>query len=126
MISSELREKLSKLKILIVDDEKEILESMEFLLSRYFREILFANDGKEAIEIYSEDIDIVIADVSMPRLNGIEMTQKLKEIDKDVKIIFVTGHNEDIYIEQFNQMKASYITKPVSKKILFKVLENFI
>ena len=99
--------------ILIVDDEKEIRDLVEIYLKSEGYNTVQACDGIEAIKIIEDnDVDLVILDVMMPNLNGIETCLKIREI-KEMPIIMLSAKSEDIdKILGLNMGADDYITKP--------------
>ncbi len=95
-------------------------------LSRVCKEVLEAKDGKEAIGIWREyKPDIIITDISMPRLNGIDMASYIRAQDKDVQIIIATAHSNTDYLLQAVELQlVKYIIKPITKEKLIGALEK--
>jgi len=111
-------------KILTVDDEMGIDSFFyEFFTVRNY-EVLSASSGKEAIEIVKKHKPrIVLLDIQMRGMNGIETLKKIKEIDKNVVVIMVTGVKDDDVINEALSLGASdYITKPLSLEYLEQVV----
>lgn len=104
---------LSKEKILIVDDEKEIRDLVEIYLKGEGYETLKAADGEEALYLLrGNDIDLVILDVMMPKLNGIETCLKIRE-ESELPIIMLSAKSEDIdKILGLNMGADDYLSKP--------------
>lgn len=101
-------------KILIVDDETDVVELLRnyFELSGY--DILCAYDGKMALEKISQKPDIILLDINMPKLNGLEVCKKIREF-VSCPILFLTANIEDIdKINGFSAGGDDYITKPFS------------
>lgn len=100
-------------KILIVDDEKEIVKLMEIYLKNEGYELLKASDGLEALEILqNKEVDLVILDVMMPRLDGIEACMRIRE-DRDTPIIMLSAKSQDIdKIAGLSIGADDYVTKP--------------
>ncbi|MGG7177983.1 response regulator transcription factor [Clostridium paraputrificum] len=101
-------------KILIVDDEKEIRDLVEIYLKGEGYETVKAGDGEEALEILKEDegIDLVILDIMMPKLNGIEACLKIRE-EREMPIIMLSAKSEDMdKILGLNMGADDYLTKP--------------
>lgn len=101
-------------KILIVDDEPDVVN----LLSNYFElcgyNVLSAYDGEQALEKISQKPDIILLDVNMPKLNGFEVCKKIREF-VSCPILFLTANVEDIdKINGFSVGGDDYITKPFS------------
>ena len=99
--------------ILVVDDDKEIVDSIEIYLRNEGFNIFKAYDGMEALEILvSENIHLIIMDIMMPKLDGIKATIKIRE-EKNIPIILVSAKSEDSdKIIGLNIGAADYITKP--------------
>lgn len=101
-------------KILIVDDEKEIRDLVEIYLKGEGYTTIKAGDGEEALEILERDsdIDLVILDVMMPKLNGIEACLKIRE-EREIPIIMLSAKSEDVdKILGLNMGADDYLTKP--------------
>ena len=104
-------------KILIADDEPNIVISLEFLMQRQGYETHVARDGDEALaEIERVRPDLVLLDVMLPRRDGFEVCQKLREDGwDDLKIVMLTAKGRDVEIEKGMAVGAdAYITKPFS------------
>jgi len=105
-------EKINK-KILIVEDDKDIL----FILQKRFAiegfSVFTAKDGEEAIAIAENSKpDLIISDVLMPKLGGLEMAEKIKEFNKDVKIMFLTNIKDAEYVDRIEKSgNSDYLIK---------------
>ena len=101
--------------ILVCDDDKEIVEAIEIYLSQEGYHILKAYDGMEAIKILeSEEVNLLILDVMMPRLDGIRTTLKIRE-KNSIPIIILSAKSEDAdKILGLNVGADDYVTKPFS------------
>ena len=103
-------------KILLVDDEPDILEILSYSLESGGFKIYKANNGLEAIEIAEKIIpDLIIMDVMMPKMNGIEACDRIRKSNnlKDVIITFLSARSEDFSkIAGFEAGADDYITKP--------------
>lgn len=111
-------------KILTVDDQMGIDSFFyEFFTARNY-EVFNAMSGKEAIEVVKKEKPrIILLDINMRGMDGIETLQKIKEIDKDAAIIMVTGVKDDDTIAKAKALGADdYITKPLSLEYLDKVV----
>ncbi len=109
-------------KILLVDDEPDILEFMEYNLRKEGYKVFTAKNGKEAIEIARrEKPELIILDIMMPVMDGIEACRHLREIPelKNTIITFLTARNEEYsQIAGFDVGADDYITKPIKPRIL--------
>ena len=111
------------MRILLVDDEREEREGISFLIEKfhYPLEIFQASSGKEALDILEKNkIDILFTDVKMPVMSGLELAKRVREKDKDIKIIIFSAYAEFEYAKQAIEMNA--LTRQMSKRdLLFKV-----
>ena len=101
------------MKILVCDDDKEIARAIEIYLNNEGFEVVKAYDGFEAINaVKSEDVKLAIMDVMMPRLDGIQATQMIRN-EKDIPIIMLSAKAEDYdKIIGLNIGADDYVTKP--------------
>ena len=100
--------------ILVCDDDKEIVKAIEIYLSKEGYNILKAYDGEEALEILknNDDIQLIIVDIMMPKMDGIEVANKIRE-DKSIPIIMLSAKSEDYdKISGLNNGADDYVTKP--------------
>lgn len=112
-------------KILIADDAKDIVEVLKYNLDKEGYDVSIAFDGIEAIRKANKDIDLIILDVMMPKLDGIETCKKLKQNPetKDIPIIFLTAKNTEIDEVLGLEIGADdYLIKPVGiRRLLARV-----
>lgn len=103
------------LTVLYVEDDLYIQEQSEKFFNKLFKSIAIASDGIEALSIYEkENFDIVITDIVMPNMNGLELSQKIKEINIHQPIIVVSAHNEPEYLIEFINLNIrQFIQKPI-------------
>jgi len=111
-------------KILIVDDEPNIVMSLEYIFKKENFEVFIARDGAEAIDIVEKDIpDIMILDIMMPNVDGFQVLKFLKgkESLSEIKVIFLSAKNKTSDIELGLKLGADrYMSKPFSTKKLVK------
>jgi DNA-binding response OmpR family regulator len=109
-------------KILVADDEPNIVISLEYLLKREGYTVLIARDGQEALEtIAREQPDLVLLDVMMPKKTGFEVCQSVRASDKlqATKILMLTARGRDTDVTKGLALGAdAYITKPFSTREL--------
>lgn len=116
-----IKDKIKGLSVLFIDDEKVVIDIMKEVLPMLFKEAYYALDGEEGINQYKiYNPDIIITDLSMPKLDGIEMIKRIKLINSDVKAICISGHNEHSEIDKCLELGCTYIVKPISSAVLFK------
>ncbi len=110
---------------MIVDDEIAMREILKIMLKNY--QIIEATNGKEAVELYElEKPDVVLMDIMMPIMNGIDATKKIKEIDPKSKIIVITAYASSKG-EKILEAGADYILKkPFTRKEVIKVIESIL
>jgi len=115
-------------KILIVDDDPDIIEILRYNLSLAGYEVKAASNGKEAIKKAKIFIpEIILLDVMMPEMDGIEACRLIREIPslKNSRIIFLSARNEDYtQLSAFDAGADDYISKPVKPKILLKKISS--
>ena len=111
-----MRENLKNFTLLYAEDDKAIQKEMLEYFSSYFKEVFTANDGKEALEIYKQNRpDVMILDIYMPHLTGIELTKILRENDYKTKIVLITAHsNDSLLLEAINIDVNYYLIKPAT------------
>ena len=113
-------------RLLIIDDEKWICESLNLLFSRKGLEVSTALSGQEALDLLkAQSADLVILDFNLPDMNGLDVLAGIKKINPDIPVIFMTGYgSETISIKAFKLGIADYFIKPFDPKTLIKrVLE---
>ena len=85
-------------RILIVDDEPNIVRLLSMSLKSDGYETYSAYDGKQAFEVFEkEKPDIVVTDIKMPEMDGLELLKKIKQTDSETEVIIVTGHGFNYY-----------------------------
>lgn len=106
------------MRVLVVDDEKLLVKGIKFNLENDGYEVLTGSDGQEALEIASsQHVDLIILDVMMPRMDGLEACQRIREFS-DVPIIMLTAKADDMdKLMGFEHGADDYLTKP------FNILE---
>ena len=112
--------------ILIIDDEKAIRKTLSEILSFEGYKIDEAADGEEGLKKFSEKAyDVVLCDIKMPKLDGIEFLEKAKVINSDIPIIMISGHgNIDTAVEAVKKGAFDYISKPPDLNRLLITLRN--
>jgi len=117
--------------ILIVDDEKNYLVVLEALLGPEGYEIVTTDNASDALRIIGKsDLDLVITDMKMPGMNGMELLEESKKIKSDLPIIMMTAHGTiEMAVEAMKKLAYDYITKPFQneelKLTIKKALENY-
>jgi anti-anti-sigma factor len=107
-------------KILVIDDEKATLKMFRLFLDVYGFDILTAESGEEGLEVFDrEKPDIVLTDIKMPGMDGIEVLQQIKKRSPATEVIVITGHGDmDLAIQALNLDAADFINKPIQRQSL--------
>ncbi len=106
----------SETKILIVDDNVEMLNFFKKALEREGYSTILAEDGKKALEILEihNGVDLILSDVKMPNKSGLDVLKEVREKYPNVKIILITGYAQvEEYLQAMEQGAYEYLTKPI-------------
>jgi len=125
-MESKYADYFKQLTILFVEDDTAIRENYTEFLSRYFGKVLTAENGEEGLIRYREyRPDIIITDITMPKLNGIDMAKEIRKEDKDVKIVIASAYTDTEYLLQAVEIYlVRFIVKPITPQVLFDALEK--
>lgn len=103
--------------LLLVDDEPIILHAMQEVFEELGYKVITAQDGAEGLacfQLYQHEIDVIVTDVVMPKVGGVEMCQKIRCIDADIPVVFLTGYDQGNLQLQSDEMEnIMIISKPV-------------
>lgn len=117
-------------KILIVDDEPNIVMTLEYAFKKKDYKVFIARDGEEALNIMQQDVpDAVLLDIMMPKVDGYQTIQHIRATDnlKHIKVIFVSAKNKPTDIQKGLDLGADkYITKPFSVKKIVSEIETLL
>jgi PAS domain S-box-containing protein len=107
-------------KILLIDDEADILRVLSMTLKADGYQVVTADNGEDGLALFNrESPDIVLTDIKMPGMDGIEVLKQIKEISDEVEVIIVTGHGDiDSAIEAMQFGASDFINKPIRDKAL--------
>ncbi len=113
-------------KILLVDDEEDIREVLGITLEDMGYEVFTAENGHKALKLFEcNTFPLVLTDIKMPGMDGIELLKKIKTISPLTEIIMITGHGDmDLAIESFRNQAVEFITKPVDVETLEAALKR--
>ena len=122
----EIVKELPDIKILYVEDEDLTRELTFTILNQFFKNITVCKNGEEALEEFEKNnYDIVISDINMPKLNGLEFAKKIREKNQTTSIIFTTAYSELSYIsEALNIGVDGFLIKPIDINQLTSVLKR--
>ncbi len=120
--------------ILVIDDEKAVRETAADMLKNAGITTVFASDGQAGIDIYKQktnQIDLILLDITMPGLNGNDIWYALRELNEDIPIILSSGYNEKEIVSQFANGKDSFkntrfLAKPYRLSTLLKMIQELI
>jgi len=119
------KDKVSKHKVLICDDEENTRSALALFFGKDY-EVSFAVNGLEAIDhVAANDVDLVLLDIKMPKLGGIEALREIKKIKPSTKVIMITGWQSQDYIQESSKLGAyDYIVKPFEKIKVQKIIQE--
>lgn len=121
---------MSEIKILIVDDHKIIRDGIKSMLQNETDYVVVdeASNGKEALQILENtEVDIVIMDINMPEMNGVECTTEITKNYPQIKVLALTMHDEELYLVKMMEAGAvGYILKDLGKDELLKALKEIV
>lgn len=122
---------LENCNVLYVEDEGNTRESMARILKRFFKEVHTEENGQRGLDKFEEvkdtdsKIDVIITDINMPVMNGIDMIKHIRSIDNDIPIVLLTAHSEANYLlEAINLGVTQYVVKPVNAMLLFENMQK--
>ena len=113
--------------ILLVDDEPMIRNLGRTILERYGYEVVLAEDGQQAIDIYRNgtgSIDLVILDLTMPRLSGHDAFRRLVQIDPEVRVLFASGYSAEHVSEADHRHLLGFVGKPYQPQDLARTVRT--
>ncbi len=114
-------------RILVVDDDKMNLRRTRLILEKYY-DILTAESGQEALDmIYDEEIDLILLDIEMPGMSGIETFQRMKERGLDIPVIYLTasGYEDDV-MNAIRLGAVNYLKKPfLPQDLMERIAKEF-
>jgi diguanylate cyclase (GGDEF)-like protein len=114
------KEIFAKVSLLYVEDEEEAKIGMKMIFGKKFKKLEIADDGLDGLNKYKAYMyDVVVTDIKMPNLDGIDMVKKIKEINPNVKIIYTSAHSDsNILMKAIDAGADDYILKPINKTTL--------
>ncbi len=107
--------KLRTIKILFVEDEMDLITIISDTLSKLGANFLTAKNGAEGLELFqaNNDIQLIVSDINMPVMNGIEMIRKIRESGSNIPCVIMSAHTEPEYLKSADELNvADYILKP--------------
>lgn len=116
------KECLKNITLLYVEDEEDVRELTATFLSKFVHQVVSAKNGQEGLDLFKkhhenkdiDDIDIVITDINMPKMNGLKMLSEINKIDHSISFIVITAHDDSSFLkEAMNLRVRSYVNKPL-------------
>ena len=122
----EVTKNLKKLNILYVEDDEVVNNIFSLIFKKYVKNLYSAFNGEEGLKIFKNNkIDIVISDIQMPKISGIEMAKEIRKIKEDIPIIFTTAFGDSGYLKEAIEIGIdAYILKPIDKEKMLKKLNK--
>ena len=121
---------LKKFTLLYVEDDDIIRVELSQLLSNFFSMVHVAKNGKEGLRTFLEnqdEIDLILTDLNMPELNGIEMIKKIRTLDNKIPIIFATAHSDSEFLAEAIKLRVQeYIVKPIDVRYLLSLFNDIV
>ncbi|EAI7266231.1 butyrate response regulator transcription factor BumR [Campylobacter coli] len=119
---------MKELIILVVEDEVKIRESLVNVLSSRYSKVIGAQNGDEGLKKFKKfKPDLIITDIAMPIMDGLDMAKEIKEISNDVPIVVLSAYSEkERLLRSIDIGIDKYLIKPIDIDELFKVLENLV
>jgi len=123
-----LIERTKPLHLLVVEDDEEMRKATVVFLDTFFDNIHCANDGQEALDILAEgEIDLILTDINMPRMNGLELISTLREMNSDLPVMILSAHTESSYfLESIKYSVDGYLLKPFDIEQFFVLLQKIV
>ena len=119
---------MQQLTVLVVDDDRVSTSILSHMLDNYADKVLIASDGEEGLRLFKEHRpEIVLSDINMPRMGGLEMVREIRAIDEHVKIaIFTNFENRDILLKAIQYGVNQFFSKPFEAKLFAQVLQHLV
>lgn len=119
-------DELSSMCILYVEDDELIAEALITIIKRITKNIHYAKNGKEGLKLFeSIKPDIVITDIKMPIISGLEMAKEIRKTDDEIPIIILSAYNENEYLKDAFEVGITYyLNKPVNRLVLLRTLNE--
>ena len=114
------------LTLLYIEDNLEARENTLFILEEFFDNIIVAVDGEDGLDKFKNS-DIIITDINMPRLNGLDMLEKIREIDKNIPVLILSAYNEsNFFMESIKLDVDGYLLKPIDMEQFLATLDKVV
>ena len=113
-------------KILVIDDQKGIRNTLKDILEYENHEVVLAENGEEGLSFHAENsFDVILCDIKMPNMDGIEVLEKIIASEKDTPVVMISGHgNIDTAVEAIKKGAYDFIEKPLDLNRLLITVKN--
>lgn len=117
---------LKNMNLLYIEDHEKTTKDIEKIFSIFFRNIYVSSNGEDALKMYEENhIDIIITDINMPKMDGIEFIETIRKSNKKISIIILTAYaDRDLLLKATNLQIDGYLTKPINFPKIMSALDN--
>jgi len=118
--------KLKDKNVLYIEDELDVLENISSILGQFFGNLYSVPNAEEALDIYNnKHIDLMIVDIELPKMNGIDFIKKIRQKDKDIPIVIISAYTKTDYLLESIELKLEhYILKPFTTAKIHKLLQD--
>src|ERR1035437_9808509 len=112
--------------LIYVEDEPDLRERIRIVLEMYFTQVIVAANGKEGMELFERHLpDIVVSDIKMPVMDGLELTKRIRKIAPETPVILTTAFTETDYLLKAIELGvAAYVRKPVDCRLLVETISR--
>lgn len=121
------KEILKTISVLYVEDENDVREFTSKLLSSLLKNVYVAQDGLEGLKIFEEhkdDIDLIVSDINMPKMDGLSMCEAIKKINLEIPLVITSAHNDTNFLKRSIEIGVTtYAMKPID---LYQLIESII
>ncbi|EJF06559.1 response regulator with CheY-like receiver domain and winged-helix DNA-binding domain [Thiovulum sp. ES] len=122
-----IEEEFKEFNILIADDNNELLKSMESIFSIFFKDVITAKNGKDALKKFRDrKVDFVLTDYIMPEMNGEELCENIRKIDSSIPIAVMSNYSDrERLLKMIPMNLTDYLVKPIEYNEIMELLKKF-
>ncbi|MCK5110609.1 MAG: response regulator [Arcobacteraceae bacterium] len=120
-----LKEKVKNLKVMYIEDEDEMRMGTELFLNKFFSFVQTAKDGEDGLQKFKDGkYDVVFTDILMPKMGGLEMLEKIREIDNNIFTVALTASEVDR--NEIEETVNLYFRKPITYENMFVIMQEIV